>query len=561
MIKNNLLLLFLLLASTMILAQSDPETIEVSYPSERPYGYGSIGGWYGSKKSEYLLDHPIKTQYEQMNRNYVQQGEQWIFLHIPEGNELPDLGSWWNWEEEIEGIKDLIEDLGEKLGKFETHFISGTEVVNPLKWEKADNPQRFEILNTSLKNDLENKYLNNQPLNFTQAEWDEFGITDIYTFSYVEINGDYFKPVSPGNDRINEEVRAVINRDKKDGWDPSHLKVEACGGICYNYLTTSNRKRNYLVFNMGFWNGVADHILNNPSEEDKRMFARLDIYSSIAHEYNHVVQNQLYDPVIPIRWNGEENGFGEYAPNAISRWWIESFASILPEIMGYSYSYTLDAVRESINQIVNDNSLTADEFADRMMYVEPYGYLTRFNWGFLTAAYMAKLTSWKYVLMDFYFDFQRIPSNSEAYRDGSNTLEYVPSLDKIFLHHFGKTEADFLKELFTLVQSGEIKFEDLFPDENLPTILFENTTTSSYQLQKEEDFLLYPNPAQNMVYYRTSMDIKKIELYNMMGQIQSSDLNLNHKLDISALPDGIYFMRIYKKDGAYFSKKLVKSQN
>lgn len=545
---------------SLLFAQTNPETIEVSYPSERPYGYGSIGGWYGNKKSEFLLDHPIKEQYEQMNRNYVQQGEQWVFLHIPQGDELPNLGSWWNWDEEIEGIKDLIEDLGEKLGKFETHFISGTEVVNPLTWEKTDNPQRFEILDVSLKNSLENKYSNNQPLNFTQAEWDVFGIDNIYTFSYVTINGEYFKPVSPGNDRINEEVRALINRDKKEGWDASYLKAEACGGICYNYLTTSNRKRNYLVFNMGFWNGVADHILNNPSDEEKRMFARLDIYSSITHEYNHVVQNQLYDPVIPIRWNGEENGFGEYAPNAISRWWVESFASILPEIMGYSYSYTLNAVRESINQIKNDNSLTAEEFADRMMYVEPYGYLTRFNWGFLAAAYMAKLTSWKYVLIDFYFDFQRVPSNSQAYRDGSSNLEYVPSLDKLFLHNFGKTEADFLKELFALVQSGEIEFEDLFPDESLPMILFENTSTNSNQVYRGEDFLLYPNPAQNIVYYKSSLEIKKIELYNMMGQIQSIEFNANNIMDISDLSDGIYFIKVYKSDGLIFSNKLIKGK-
>jgi hypothetical protein len=68
-------------------------------------------------------------------------------------------------------------------------------------------------------------------------------------------------------------------------------------------------------------------------------------------------------------------------------------------------------------------------------------------------------------------------------------------------------------------------------------------------MYQDEDFVLYPNPAQNMVYYRSSFDIKSIELYNMMGQIQSSVFDLKNKIDVSTLSDGIYIMRIYKKDG------------
>ena len=29
---------------------SDPETIVAPYPTIKPYGYGSIAGWYGDKK-------------------------------------------------------------------------------------------------------------------------------------------------------------------------------------------------------------------------------------------------------------------------------------------------------------------------------------------------------------------------------------------------------------------------------------------------------------------------------------------------------------------------------
>ncbi len=540
-------------------AQTNPETIEVFYPSEKPYGYGSIKGWYGNKKSNYILDNPIKTQHEQMNRNYVQDGEQWVFLHIPQGSELPVLGDWWDWDVEINNIKNLIEDLGDKLGKFETHFISGTEVVDPLTWEVANNPQRFEITNSSLKTSLSNKYQNNLPLVFTQDEWNAFGIEDIYSFSYVDIDGIYFKPVSPGNNRINKGVLDVINRDIKGEQEVNHLKAEECGGICFNYLTKNNRKRNYLVFNLGFWNGVSDHIFNIPSDEEKKLVARKEIYSSIAHEYNHVVQNQLYDPVIPIRWNGEENGYGERSPNAISRWWIESFASILPEILGYQFPYTLDAVRQSIDEIKSDNSLTAEEFANRMVYVEPYGYLTKFHWGFLAAAYMAKLTSWKYVLLDFYFDFQRVPSNSEAFRDFlPNEVVYVPDLDKLFLHNFDMTEEDFLKDLFNLVKSGAITFEDIFPDGSLPATLNDNLT-STHLVESDYKIELFPNPVTDMIYLKSSYPLTKLELYNSMGQIQQIQKFNDHRLNVASLPKGLYYLKIFQKDTHFIiTKKFVK---
>ena len=446
-----------------ILSESSPETIEVNYPLVKPYGYGTLSGWYGNKKSEYLLDHPIKSQHEQMNRNYVKSGEEWAFFHFPEGEELPDLGDWWDWDVELQNIKDVVEDVGADLGKFETHFIAGTEVVDPLKWEKTDDPQRFEITNTDLKNEIKSKYSNDSALNFTQAEWDGFGITEIYAFSYVNIEGNYFKPVSPGNNRINDQVGNMIIRDSIDNYYPPYLKAEGCGGICYYYMTKNNRKRSYLVLNLGFWNGVNDHVLGISSEEEKLQEARMAVYSSIVHEYNHVVQMQSIDPFVPVRWNGEENGYGERSPNAISRWWLESFAASLPEALGYHHPHTLNAVRQSITDITSDSSLSEDEFADRMMYTEPYGYLTKFHWGSLAAAYMAKLTSWKYVLSDFYFDFQRVASDAEALNEHQNTIDLVPELDRIFQHNFGKTEEGFLKDLFRIVRSGELTFEMLFP--------------------------------------------------------------------------------------------------
>ena len=176
------------------------------------------------------------------------------------------------------------------------------------------------------------------------------------------------------------------------------------------------------------------------------------MYSSIAHEYCHVVQDHLIKPSLPVRWFGEEYGFAEEAPNVISRWWMEAACTILPQIMGdLVHPIHLQAdIRQSLRDI--RNNVSADEFAHRQVYTDDvhyYGYLSRFHWGMLSLSYMAKLTSWKYVLVDWNYDFQRVRSDTPFTRNGQTFL--LPNLDDLFYHNFGKSEIEFLKDLRNLV--------------------------------------------------------------------------------------------------------------
>lgn len=187
---------------------------------------------------------------------------------------------------------------------------------------------------------------------------------------------------------------------------------------------------------------------------------------------------------------GEESSLGERSPNAISRWWIESFATILPYFLGFSFEgFNVEGqIVQSITEIKNNNPTTSQEFADRMMYVQPYGYLTKHYWSFLAAAYMAKLTSWKYILVDFYYDFQRVPSNTRATASNNNNdIYYVPDLDKLFLHNFGKTEENFLKDLYTLIKNNtNIDINYFLPNQGATLLTTANVLpagTSRYNIE------------------------------------------------------------------------------
>lgn len=483
-------------------SQATPATTAnapVTYPIIKPYGYGSIRGWYDTRKSSYLLDNPITIYYEQMNNNYVNANEPWKIQHFPRIDELPQYeGGWWNWTRELENINKVIDYLGNTLGKFETHFIAATPVTNPLIWVKnnikSDHPY-YAITNTNLTNALSSKInITNSDANiiFTQSEWDSFNITtNLIILHYINIGDKQYRPSSPGTDRVNSEVLAIITRDWKiDSWGNSipylSRRAEDCTGVCLSYRTKANRHRLYMSCDLGM---MHTPILNAPgfnsqSSDDKKQWLRKEIYANISHEYTHVFQNQLIDPIVPKRWHNIESR--ERTPNSLSEWWLESFATLLPYFMGF-YLNGFDIqneIRIAINKINNDQSLTATEFSDHMMYVNPYGHIAgseNMVWSFLAAAYMAKLTSWKYVLVDFYYDFQRVPSNTQI--EDNQEIRYLPDLDKLFQHNFGKTEQVFLQDIFRDVRNGSITMEylsNVLPngnDFNIPNLVSFDATT------------------------------------------------------------------------------------
>ena len=416
-----------------------------------------------------------------MNTNYVNSNEPWKLLHIPRANELPNYGDWWNWTRELENINKVIDYLGNTIGKFETHFISATAVINPLIWVKVregmmSSDTYYAITNTNLMNALSNKISSNNfsgaNIVFTQSEWTSFNITtNLILLNYINVSNNQYRPFSPGTDRVNNEALAIIANDWKIGINGNttpnqSLRVEECGGVCLKYMTKNNRKRLYMAIDLGMGHTPILNAsgFNSQSSDHKKQWLRNEIYASISHEYTHVFQNQLIEPILPGIWFGEEGNLGERSPNAISRWWLECFAILLPYFMGFDFdgANIQSKITDAINKIKNNQSLTATEFSDRMMYQNPYGYFPASEymvWSFLTAAYMAKLTSWKYVLVDFYYDFQRVPSNTQYLYN--QQIIYIPDLDKLFQHNFGKTEQVFLQDIFRNVRNGTITMDYL----------------------------------------------------------------------------------------------------
>lgn len=77
-----------------------------------------------------------------------------------------------------------------------------------------------------------------------------------------------------------------------------------------------------------------------------------------------------------------------------------------------------------------------------------------------------------------------------------------------------------------------------------------------------EAFLVFPNPATDIITLRCAPDkeIKRVELMNVQGQIllvRKVIRSTAEEIDISQLPEGLYFVKIYTGKDVIF-KKLVK---
>ncbi|MBK8626669.1 MAG: T9SS type A sorting domain-containing protein [Saprospiraceae bacterium] len=73
-----------------------------------------------------------------------------------------------------------------------------------------------------------------------------------------------------------------------------------------------------------------------------------------------------------------------------------------------------------------------------------------------------------------------------------------------------------------------------------------------------DDFLIYPNPVDDILKIKSSDEIKKVKVYDLSGQlIMSEGQGFETQIDMSNFDSGMYLLRIETEDNIY-SKRIVK---
>lgn len=74
-----------------------------------------------------------------------------------------------------------------------------------------------------------------------------------------------------------------------------------------------------------------------------------------------------------------------------------------------------------------------------------------------------------------------------------------------------------------------------------------------------ESAKIWPNPAKNKLYVRSTDDINRLIVENNLGQILVDDIvkNKEYQLKCDGFPPSIYFVKIYHSDNQFQTFKIV----
>jgi hypothetical protein len=92
---------------------------------------------------------------------------------------------------------------------------------------------------------------------------------------------------------------------------------------------------------------------------------------------------------------------------------------------------------------------------------------------------------------------------------------------------------------------------------NAAPIRMNNTSGINEYVNNSLEALLFPNPAQNKISIKLNSAFSKIEIFDSKGELIL--LQKENMVDISNLPRGIYFVKVFTENGKLFRTKFVKN--
>mgnify|MGYP000194223745 CR=1 FL=1 len=83
------------------------------------------------------------------------------------------------------------------------------------------------------------------------------------------------------------------------------------------------------------------------------------------------------------------------------------------------------------------------------------------------------------------------------------------------------------------------------------------SATNTQEIDHNLSIGISPNPVKEILYFKTHLNINKIEIFDALGRsIQSENISEN-KINVAHLANGIYFAEIKTKSGIQISKIII----
>ncbi|MBI2270795.1 MAG: T9SS type A sorting domain-containing protein [Bacteroidetes bacterium] len=79
--------------------------------------------------------------------------------------------------------------------------------------------------------------------------------------------------------------------------------------------------------------------------------------------------------------------------------------------------------------------------------------------------------------------------------------------------------------------------------------------------KNENDFRIFPNPVNSILNIEsTNKQLNKILIYDLLGN-KAEEMSYSNQINISNLPNGVYFLNIYANNDLIAIKKIVVCTN
>ena len=86
-----------------------------------------------------------------------------------------------------------------------------------------------------------------------------------------------------------------------------------------------------------------------------------------------------------------------------------------------------------------------------------------------------------------------------------------------------------------------------------------SASLTTLNLPKQKQFFeVYPNPTDDSLFIDSSFPIANIQLIDMGGRKALSWNKEMQAYDISVLENGVYFLKIFSKNGLLYTRKIIK---
>ena len=123
-----------------------------------------------------------------------------------------------------------------------------------------------------------------------------------------------------------------------------------------------------------------------------------------------------------------------------------------------------------------------------------------------------------------------------------------------FLSHKGKKQ--FNINVTDAKENGYYTFPNVTANHTISVTFRASNTTGITENRSQQDISIYPNPTKDEIFIKSDLQIGKVEIFSLTGIILMTENNFTGKISVSALPQGVYLLKVYTDKGLVVNKIL-----